>query len=292
MVYKLENHSVSVEVKALGAELSSYFDKSIKREIIWQADAAYWKRHAPILFPIVGKVENNTYRLGDKKYTLSQHGFARDTNFELLSQSNDELQLKIASSATTKTVYPFNFELVVIYTLENKTLTVQYKVVNTNKSAAMHFCIGAHPGFNCPFLPNEKLDDYHLIFEKEEKSDRILLTTEGYRSSTRHNNWLKGKTIQLNHALFSDDALIFDDLKSNYLYIASHLNNQKIKVGWRNYPDMGIWSPNNNAPFICIEPWNGMADQAGLNNDFSDKKGVVTLQAEKVFSCAYTIESC
>lgn len=292
MVYTIENSEISVKVNALGAELSSYYDKTLSKEVIWQADPNYWKRHAPILFPIVGKVENNNYHLGNKKYSLTQHGFARDSNFTLVSQNESVLKLKIISSPNTKIVYPFDFELLVTYTLTGKELQVKYTVTNTNCDKAMHFCIGAHPGFNCPFSEGELFENYHLIFEKDEKSDRILLTQQGYRSGEKASNWLTGNVLNLSHALFIDDALIFDDLKSRHLYIASHLHDEKIKVGWENYPDMGIWSPNNNAPFLCIEPWNGMADQAGLNNDFSDKKGIVELAPERDFSCAYTIESC
>lgn len=290
MIYTLENSLVSIKIKQLGAELSSYFDKEANREIMWQADPKHWKRHAPILFPIVGKVENNTYRLNESEYQLSQHGFARDQEFRLIDKTEKEITLEINESPATLAVYPFQFKLQVIFSLKGKELKVSYKVENISNEE-IYFCLGAHPGFNCPFDKNTTFDDYQLEFEKNESSDRLLLIPSGFRSGDRSPNWLNGNQIKLKEELFNEDALIFDDLKSSYLNIKSTKSNNKLKVGWINYPHIGIWKPLNNAPFICIEPWNGMADEAGLNNDFKEKFGVVKLNSNNSFECAYTVEN-
>lgn len=290
MIYTLENNLVSVKVKSLGAELCSYYDKEENREIMWQADPNHWKRHAPILFPIVGKVENNTYKLSNNEFNLSQHGFARDREFELLNKSENQIILEISETEETLKVYPFEFKLQVSLKLSGKELTVKYKVINPSNEE-IYFCLGAHPGFNCPFNSNSSFEDYSLEFELDEKSDRLLLTPEGFRSGERSNRWLNGKNINLTESLFNDDALIFDDLKSSYLKIKSNQTSTSLKVGWKNYPHMGIWKPLNNAPFICIEPWNGMADQANLGNDFKDKFGVVKLASDSDFECSYSIEN-
>ena len=290
MIYSLENNLISVKIKQVGAELCSYFDKTTNREIMWQADPNHWKRHAPILFPIVGKVENNNYQLETETYELSQHGFARDQTFKLVQETEHELILEISSSVETLKVYPFEFQLQVKFTLADKELKVSYMVKNTSNQP-IYFCLGAHPGFNCPFDEVSNFEDYQLTFEKEEASDRLLLTPQGFRSGERANSWLTGNKIQLEETLFNEDALIFDDLKSNYLKIESPKTNESLKVGWMNYPHMGIWKPLNNAPFICIEPWNGMAVQANLGNDFKEKFGIVKLEEQKYFECAYTIEN-
>ena len=243
-----------------------------------------------MLFPLVGKIENGEFRLGEKTYNLSAHGFARDKKFQLVHKKVDAITLELSADDETRKGYPYEFSLQVILTLEKKQLKVTYKIINP-ESDYIFFCIGAHPGIKIPTKEGLKYDDYKITFEKEEKSDRLLLTPEGLRSGKVEKEWLNGDTINLKEELFKDDALIFDDLKSKYLHIESDKGGDKVKVGWWNYPDMGIWKSYNNSPFICIEPWNGMADQSGLFNDFKDKKGVVKLQGNSEFECAFTIEN-
>ncbi|MBI35678.1 MAG: hypothetical protein CMP67_10000 [Flavobacteriales bacterium] len=290
MIYCLENDFVRVQIKGVGAELCSYYDKQTEREVMWQANPVHWKRHAPILFPIVGKVKNNSYKLENNTYNLNQHGFARDQNFNLIQQSVSSITLGIKANEETKKIFPFDFYLRVKYILSQKELKVIYEVENFSQQN-IYFCIGAHPGFNCPFDNKTTFSDYQLNFEKKESSDRILLNSNGFRTGKRSNKWLSNQSIQLTENLFLEDALIFDDLESRYLLIESPKINEKVKVGWHNYPHMGIWKPLNNAPFICIEPWNGMADEDNLNNDFKDKYGVLNLNPDKNFECFYTIEN-
>ncbi len=290
MTFSIENELVSIKIKQTGAELCSYFDKTTNREIIWQADPNHWKRHTPILFPIVGKVEKNEYRIADKVYSLSQHGFARDQSFNLINKSDNSILLEIESNDDLKKIYPFEFKLQVEFILNSKELQVLYRVINPS-STEIFFCIGAHPGFNCPFNSASNFNEYKLKFEHNEEADRILLTLEGFRNGKRSNNWLNANEINLKEELFNEDALIFDELKSSFLLIETEKSLESVKVGWHNYPHMGIWKPLNNAPFICIEPWNGMADQAGLHNDFRDKYGVINLSGNKSFECYYTIEN-
>ena len=290
MVYALENEHISIKIKQLGAELCSYFDKETKREVIWQADPIFWKRHAPILFPIIGKVNNNKYRIGKDAFNIGQHGFARDQEYKIISESEHSIRLGISSTKKTRSIFPFDFKLEIEFSLKEKELKVLYHVQNTSDNQ-IYFCLGAHPGFNCPFDENSKFSEYKLKFEKKEKSDRILLSTNGFRTGDRAKSWLTGDTIQLSEELFKDDALIFDDLKSSFLIIESESVKESIKIVWNNYPHIGIWKPLNNAPFVCIEPWNGMADQASLDTDFKDKFGVVTLHPNESFECYYSIEN-
>ena len=292
MLYCLENEFIAVKIKETGAELCSYYDKNKQREIIWQADPLHWKRHAPILFPIVGKVNNNIYKLEKETFTLSQHGFARDQEFRVVEQSDSSITLINIASKTTKEFFPFDYALKVMFSIFDKELKVTYKVENPSLGK-MFFCIGAHPGFNCPFDKASNFSDYELEFEKTECSDRILLNDNGFRTGKRAKEWLSGNTIKLSEDLFNQDALIFDDLKSTYLTIGSKKKNikERVKIGWFNYPHMGIWKPLKKAPFLCIEPWNGMADEANSEDDFKNKYGVIHLESGNYFECFYTIEN-
>jgi len=210
MIFSIENELVSIKIKQTGAELCSYFDKTTNREIIWQADPNHWKRHAPILFPIVGKVENNEYRIADKEYSLNQHGFARDQSFNLINKSDNSILLEIEANDQLKKIYPFEFKLQVEYILNSKELQVLYRVMNSS-STEIYFCIGAHPGFNCPFDSVSNFNEYRLKFEYHEEADRILLTPEGFRNGKRANKWLNSEELNLKEDLFNEDALIFDE---------------------------------------------------------------------------------
>ena len=290
MIYSLENEFLTVKINELGAELCSYYDKQTEREVIWQADPAHWKRHAPILFPIIGKVLNNSFIFENVKYKLCQHGFARDQIFAIVEHSRTSIKFKFSSTKKTKEIFPFDFALFVKFTITAKELKVLYSIENTS-SKKIYFSLGAHPGFNCPFSKTSIFSDYIIKFEKKECSDRILLNADGFRTGKRAHKWLVGNSIKLHETLFADDALIFDDLKSKYLIIESEKEVEKVKISWNNYPHIGIWNPNKSAPFVCIEPWNGMADETGLNIDFSEKHGVISLDSGNKFECFYTVEN-
>lgn len=286
----IENNFIQVGILEEGGQLCRYIDKQNNREVIWTGDPEYWGRHSPILFPLVGKIENGEYRLDNKSYNLSAHGFARDKKFKTVSKKNDSILLELLADEETKKGYPFDFCFQVELTLDQKELKTTYRVINPS-AEEIYFCLGAHPGFNIPTKEGLSFDDYQITFEKEELSDRLLLTPDGFRTGKRDSNWLHGNTIPLTENLFKDDALIFDDLKSKSLLLESLKGGDQVKVSWDNYPDMGIWKSYNNSPFICIEPWNGMADEKGLNNDFKDKKGVVKLGSNSSFECSFTIEN-
>ncbi len=290
MIYSLENEFITVKINELGAELCSYYDKQTEREVIWQADPMHWKRHAPILFPIIGKVLNNSFKFENIKYKLKQHGFARDMVFAIVKHSKTFIKFKISSSKETKAIFPFDFSLFVEFTITDKELKVLYSVENTS-SKKIYFSLGAHPGFNCPFSKSSIFSDYILEFEKKECSDRILLNPDGFRTGKRAHKWLLGNSIKLHETLFANDALIFDNLKSKSLIIKAEKEIEKVKISWNNYPHLGIWNPNKRSPFVCIEPWNGMADEVDSNIDFTQKYGVICLDSGNNFECFYTIEN-
>lgn len=286
----IENELIKIGIKTDGAELCSYIDKSNNREVIWTGDPQFWKRHSPILFPLVGKINDGKFLHSGKWYNLSAHGFARDKVFSVIQHNTNSIILELLPDEETKKGYPFDFILQVELSLNQKELKTTYRVINPSDQK-IYFCLGAHPGINVPMDASLKFTDYQLTFEKNEQSDRLLLNPEGFRTGLVEKDWLYGNTIPLKEELFKDDALIFDDLKSSSLCIESVKGGDKVKVGWHNYPDMGIWKSYNQSKFICIEPWNGMADEAGLQNDISQKKGIVCLHPKQEFEAYFTIEN-
>lgn len=282
----IRNNHITVSVNHLGAELSSIKGKN-NIEYMWQADAKIWPRHAPILFPIVGKLKDFMYEHKRSKYTLPQHGFARDRNFFLKSVSDDFVVFYLNSDIDTQAVYPFEFELMVSYGLIKNKVIVEYKVTNFG-SDVMPFSIGAHPGFRCPISENETFEDYKLVFDKKETLSKQLL--EGGLFDGKTEALLNDSNeILLNQKTFEKDAIVVENFKSKFLTLQSSKSNHYVKFSIDGFPYLGIWS-KPGAPFVCIEPWHGVADSVDTSGILKEKRGIVLLQPSKEFTCNYSIE--
>lgn len=281
MTTTISNSILTAQIKHIGAELCSLKDNS-NTEYIWNGNPEFWGKHSPILFPIVGTLKNNSYHYNSKDYQLSRHGFAREMNFELIDKQENSATFSLISSDETLKKYPFNFELHLIYTLENKSLKIEYKVINKGKSK-MPFSIGAHPAFDL----SGNFENYSLEFENEEPLTFYLLE-EGLISNNTAQIQLDKKQLHLNHKLFENDALVFKKLPSKSITI---LENSKpiLKVSYEDFPDLGIWTPPN-APFICIEPWFGYSDTVNTFGNLFEKEGMQVLGSNKTFKSQFSIE--
>ena len=186
----LENDFLKVTIDDHGAELVSIYDKEKDREVIWQGDPRFWGRHAPVLFPNVGKHYGNHYRIGDKEYASKQHGFARDTDFTCIDSTLDSVTHQIRSTEETKEVYPFDFVLRIRHILKGRTLTVSWKVAN-NSDTDMYFAIGGHPAFRVPVLPDTRRSDYRLTFDGQESLTYLLLDPESGTAKAEEKATLK-----------------------------------------------------------------------------------------------------
>jgi galactose mutarotase-like enzyme len=288
MNYEIKNCFIKAKIKSFGAELNSLQKTDQTCEYIWQGDSQYWNRHSPILFPIVGRLKEESYFYKNKKYRMSQHGFARDKEFELVKKEADFIELRLCSDEKTLEIYPFSFELYLSYTLEKNSLIVAYKVINTSHDT-MLFSIGAHPAFNWTLKENEKKEDYFLEFDNIKQTQRYFLNDLGlvYKKEDLK---ICDNTMALTKALFKNDALIFNDLNIKTLTLKNSKNNNFIKVNFEDFPYLGIWSKPNGAPFICIEPWFGVADEHNCSQKLKEKKGIITLKKNEIFSCFYSIE--
>jgi galactose mutarotase-like enzyme len=288
MVTTIENEFVQLAVKRSGAEMVSLKGKKTDKEYLWQANPDFWPRRAPILFPIVGKLNENKYKLDGQEYVLPQHGFARNLMFERESESKNQVSYILKSHPETLKNFPFQFDLSVTYTLKGKAVEVKYEVTNKGKDK-MVFTIGAHPGFNVPAKPDEQFEDYYLEFEKEENAERHLLEDGLFTGNTAPllNN---SKKIPLNHDLFIKDAIVLENLNSKWVQLKSSKSDYALKLDFSGFPYLGIWSPSNEAPFVCIEPWMGLADTKGFEGSFNEKTGVISLGAGATYSCGNSIE--
>ncbi len=280
MTTTISNSTLKASIKHAGAELFSIKDKQ-GNEYIWEGNPDFWGKHSPVLFPIVGTLKNNTYKIDEKEYHLPRHGFARDMEFSLIEKTENKAVFSLKSSEETLEKYPFEFELQLIYTLNESSLNLEYKVIN-NGNKKMPFSIGAHPAIA---LPNN-FENYAFQFEKEENLKYYLLENDLISSKTKVLE-TKNNLVPLNYELFKNDALIFKTLESKSLTI---LNDSKpyVKVDFKDFPSLGIWT-KENAPFVCIEPWLGYSDTEENTGDLYKKEGILILDANKDFSAKFSI---
>lgn len=280
MITTISNSILSASIKHSGAELFSLKDNQDK-EYIWEGNPDFWGKHSPVLFPIVGTLKDNTYTINGKEYQLPRHGFARDMDFQLIEKTENSAVFSLKSDAETLKKYPFEFELQLIYTLENSTLNIGYKVINNSKTK-MPFSIGAHPAIALP----EEFENYAFEFEKEEVLKYYILENDLISNKTENLETTEN-LIPLNYKLFENDALIFKSLESNSLTI---LENSKpyIKFDFKDFPSLGIWT-KDQAPFVCIEPWLGYSDTAENSGDLYEKEGILVLDTNQTFNSQFSI---
>ncbi|MFY4760683.1 aldose 1-epimerase family protein [Aliarcobacter butzleri] len=281
MNYEIKNSFIKAQIKSFGAELNSLKKCDENFEYIWQANSKYWARHSPVLFPIVGRLKEDSYFYKNKKYSLSQHGFARDKEFEVVQNKADFIEFRLKSDEKSLEFYPFFFELNIGYKLDKNSLIVSYKVKNKSDEK-MYFSIGAHPAFNT------QVGDF-LEFENIKTTKRYFLDEKGLIYKNEDLN-LENSKLYLDKDLFKDDALVFNDSNIKQITLKNIENKSKVKVKFDNFPYLGIWSKPNDAPFVCIEPWFGVADEKNANQKIEDKKGILSLEKEEEFFCFYTIE--
>lgn len=285
---KLENEVLLVEMKTAGAELTRIFHKDTGLEYLWNADSKFWGRHSPVLFPTVGRLVEDTYLVDGKPYHLGQHGFARDRDFQVIEQTEKSVRFELDADEDSLAVYPYKFKLSIIYTIEKNTVAVSYEVENTDNKR-IYFSIGAHPAFNLPLTDGTTFEDYYLDFGTEENLETLCL--EGpYRSGEIKKVVDKpAQYLPLSYDLFKNDALIFEALKQKEMTIKSDKTPHFVKVSFPEFPFVGVWTAKPGAPFLCIEPWYGIADGAGESVELRDKAGIEHLEPEAVFASEYEI---
>ena len=281
---------LKIQTKKLGAELTSVQYNG--KEMLFQGAKVldsngniYWKRQAPILFPIVGQLKNSQTQIEDKKYEMSQHGFARDMDFEEISKTENEHHYILKYNEETLKKYPYKFELHIIYEIIGDTLTVTYKVKNIDDKT-IYFGLGGHPAFNCNYNNGE----YEIAFSEQEDEIEFLKLKNGLIDTEKAQNILQDNKIYLKEDTFDNDAVIMKNLKSNKVTLQNHRTNQKIlEFDFTGFPYLALWS-KRGAPFVCIEPWQNTADRIDSKQIYKDKENIIKLPKDKEFECKYSFK--
>ncbi len=283
-MYTIENERFRAILSPNGAEVQSFIDKKYEKEWIWHGDPKFWKRRAPVLFPFVGKLKDNQYTVAGTSYHLPQHGFARDQVFQVTQHGNTSISFRLTSKEETLQVYPFVFSLEITYLLTDQGLHTSYHVHNPGDQT-LYFSIGGHPAL----MVDIDQEGWVLEFEKDEHADLHLLDLSLGLYSGQTRPILSGDhLIPLSHDLFDIDTLVFDGLKSDYVQARNRLTGEGIRLHCKGFPQLGVWTPG--APFLCLVPWYGLADQVTSSGRIEDKRGIQTLEAGGNFRCTYVLE--
>ncbi|KAB7882998.1 aldose 1-epimerase family protein [Poseidonibacter ostreae] len=292
MEYTIKNKHLEIKVDSFGAELKSLKKLQNDIEYLWQGDAKFWNRTSPVLFPIVGKLLDDEYFYKNKSYKMSQHGFARDKEFVLVEQGENYLKFLLQSDLDSLKVYPFVYQLFISYEIKENEVKISYQVVNKSDEK-MYFSIGAHPAFNWPLeKETEDKNDYYFEFENldEDKNLKAFPLLNNGISSEKIDIELDKKRFNISKDSFKKDALIFKNESINSVKLKNYKNDKFIEVCFNGFSYLGLWSKPSGAPFVCIEPWYGIADFINHNKNIEEKEGINILEKNAVFSSFYKIK--
>jgi len=279
---------------SLGGELLSFKLDGIEK--IHQGEdcrddkgKVYWKRHAPVLFPVVGKLKRNQTIINGRTFEIPQHGFARDLEFEPVTKLDNFHSYLLKSNKYTQARYPFDFELYNTYRQEGNKLIVIYKVINRG-STNMPFGLGGHPAFKID--PDDlKRGNYYLEFKEEEENSHFLYLVDGLVGTEyAKNKLINNRILPLDEHTFDNDALIIKGIRNKNISLKNTRTRKTVLTfEFEGWPYLGIWS-KPEAPFICLEPWQSTADRVHSSNVFVQKPDMLVLEPEGEFEAKFSVE--
>ena len=280
MIYGIENGRFRLCVRETGAELCSFcqLEKGEAYEYLWQG-GEIWQGQSPLLFPIVGRLREDTYALSGKTYRLEKHGFARKLPFFPEKMGREEMTLILRDNALTREKYPFPFELRAHYALREDGLLMEFRVKNTG-GTRMYFSIGAHPAFRC------QMGDW-VVMDQPENADAVRLDKDALRGQETEAVFRDSREIEITEEIFEKDALIFDGIASGGATLMRR-NGRHVHVDFGKAPCLGLWA-KPGAAYVCIEPWYGIDDRWNAGKDFTKKERILSLEPGEEFRFPVTV---
>lgn len=285
----LKNDQLTVQIDTLGAQLHSIKRNNQPTEYLWQGDQASWGRQAPILFPFVGRLKEDQYTFNGHTYHQTQHGFARDREFQVVEQKSDQVVLEQHDDAQTWQAYPFAFQLIVTFTLNSGQVDIQYEVTNPAADHSLIYAIGAHPGFNMPLDADSHFTDIQLTVQPAEEYSRIIL--DGPYNDSNHPQLIDMTApLKLDHELFAHDAIIFKTAGSDFTARLIDPCGHGVAVKTHGTQYVGVWSAYPaRANFICVEPWWGIADNVNADGQLLHKQDMHRLAPQQSANYRFSI---
>ncbi len=292
MRYVLQNKDLRAAVSQVGGELCSLEKNG--QEYLWQADPAVWAGTAPVLFPIVGKLREDRTSFAGVPYKMPRHGFARKQLFTPKRADREEITLSLEDNPQTREMYPYAFDLEVAHLLNADSITTRFQVTNKGNQA-MPFSLGGHPGFACPFQPEDSLEDYQLIFEKVTDPKVYLADENGLLHPDNYTvlSMPEGRILPLSDELFRNPSFIFKHLEARQVSLCHKRRGEIIRFNFENFANLVIWRPEGfeKAP-LCIEPWQGLPSSSEDSWIFEEKDDLVILPSHQSWEGYYRITLC
>ena len=285
----LKNQTLTIKINPKGAELISLFNEETQTEYMWSADANFWGKSSPVLFPIVGALKDNLYHFEGKTYHLPRHGFAREREFLVENSTDKSVTFLLTHDEETLKIYPFAFEFRLKYELHENCLSVTYSVKNIGDKM-MYFSVGGHPAFAVPLSADTDYEDYYLEFNKTENFQRWGLVEGGLIANHSTDFLLNTNRLALKKELFYEDAIVFKNLQSDEVILKSDRTNRQLKFDFKGFPYLGIWAAKD-ANFVCIEPWCGIADSENHNQELTEKEGIIALSVGDIFERTWSVST-
>lgn len=285
----LENDQFRVEINEFGAELTSMKSKKDGTEYIWKGDPAAWKRHAPVLFPIVGRLKNKTYTVGDTAYEITQHGFGRDLEWQPHKVSDTCVEFTLTNNSYTEKMYPWAFCCTIRFTLAGASLRKEH-IVRNDSDSTMYYEVGGHDAYAICLCPGEKITDYYVQFDGVKAlhpivSDEAVLLTQEHGTIA-----LEDGRLPITRETFANDAIILDQLPVRRATIGSQTNPRRVVMDFSDFPYFAVWSAYKpfDVPFVCLEPWSTLPDGSYLDHAIEHKVGVRVLAPGQTETLAFT----
>ena len=282
-IISISNGSLTASIDTMGAQLMSL--QKGESEYLWQGDSNWWPRRAPILFPIVGVLKDGKAESAEGTVSLARHGLARLNQFEVVERSTSSVTLQLKSTEETRTSYPYDFELRLIFSLDGDTLTQTYEVTNP-ANVVLPFTLGAHPAFNIPIPDVEasSLNHYHLLFTHSWTSYGPSITDEGLCDYTTPQRLIvDSDTLPLSWELIDREKTItLENVPDRRITLAASTEAPSeahgIQMDFEGFDYLGIWSATPGCPFVALEPWCGIADTVDCDGIFEHKPGIISLE--------------
>lgn len=286
----IKKDRASAVIDTYGGELISYRDYN-GMEYLWSGDELFWSGRSPHLFPIIGTLKGDQTLIEGNNYSMKKHGFARNSEFQIHEVTEGSVTLVLRDSVHTREVYPYSFSLYVVHTLLENGFTTRYRIVNQGDQR-MHFNIGGHVGVRCPILPNEKFDDYEVIF------DRVLTTSayfppndDPFDESQQIPLLEHTDILPLSYDLFQEGALIIDSIASHSLQLKHKQHHHGLSFDYEGFPVLALWTfGKKKAPYLCLEPWHGLPAMASDTMLFEEKPYMIALEPKQEKQLQYTIK--
>ncbi len=290
MLYSIENELIKATFSSKGAELQSLILKKDNLEYVWQGNPDIWAKHAPLLFPLIGRLKDGEYTFEGQTYKATGHGFGRDSELEVIAQKDDEIIFSLKPNELSASMYPFEFELQIKYSVNGATLKKEHTFFNKDNKA-LYYEVGGHDGYNICLEDGEVMNDYYLDFGNLDAihplclDENILILEDTYEIP------LTDGKLQVDMELFKVDALMLHNCPVKVISLKSTKSDREIKFEFQDFPTIGIWTKYKpfDTNYICFEPWSTLPDCAYLGKEIEKKIDIRKVNAGETDTMSFSV---